>query len=67
MKNEIQELLDMFSDNCGFGDSEARKNVEQRLQILLAKQQQSTANKLNWLTFFLVIEGLFTVLIAFIK
>jgi hypothetical protein len=60
-KNEIQELLDMFQDGSGFGDPEARRNAEQRLQILLAQGQQKTANKLNWLTFLLVVVGLLNV------
>ncbi len=60
-RNEIQELLDMFADGSGFGDPDARRNAEQRLQMLLAKEQQKTAARLNWLTFFLVVVGLLNV------
>lgn len=60
-QNEIQELLDMFADGSGFGDPDARRNTELRLQVLLAKEQQKTAAKLNWLTFFLVVVGLLNV------
>jgi hypothetical protein len=60
-KNEIQGLLDMFSDESGFGDPDARRNAEQRLQVLLAKEQQKISTRLNWLTFFLVIVGLLNV------
>jgi hypothetical protein len=60
-KKEIQELLDTFSDGSGYGDPEARRNAEQRLQVLLAREQQKTASRLNWLTFFLVVVGLLNV------
>ncbi len=60
-KNEIQELLDTFGDGCGYGDPEARKNAEQRLQVLLAREQQKTASRLNWLTFVLAVVGVLNV------
>jgi hypothetical protein len=60
-QDEMKELLEMFKDGAGFGDPEARRNAEQRLQVLLAKGQQRAANRLNWLTFFLVIVGLLNV------
>ncbi len=56
-----QELLDMFADGSGFGDPDARRNAEQRLQVLLAKEQQKIANRLNWFTLLLVIVGLLNV------
>jgi hypothetical protein len=60
-KNETQELLDLFGDGSGFGDPEARRNAEQRLQVMLAREQQKTATRLNWLTFLLVVVGLLNV------
>jgi hypothetical protein len=60
-RNEIQNLLDMFEDGSGFGDPDARRNAEQKLQFLLAKQQQKTAQRLNLLTFLLVVVGLLNV------
>ena len=60
-RNEIQELLKMFADGSGFGDPDARRNAEQRLQVLLAQEQQKTAARMNWLTFFLVVVGLLQV------
>ena len=62
-KNEIQELLDLFGDGSGFGDPDARRNAEQRLQVLLAREQQKTAARLNWLTFLLVVVGLLNVVV----
>ncbi len=62
-KDEMQELLDMFQDGAGFGDPEARRNAEQRLQVLLAKGQQKAANRLNWFTFLLVVVGLLNVVV----
>ena len=60
-QDEMKELRGMFQDGTGFGDPEARRNAEQRLQVLLAKGQHRSANRLNWLTFFLVIVGLLNV------
>jgi hypothetical protein len=47
-KKEIQSLLDMFADGSGYGDPEARRNAELRLQILLARQQDRTARYAAW-------------------
>lgn len=60
-KNEIQDLLDMFANGSGYGDPDARRNAEQRLQVLLARGQQKTASRLNWLTFLLVVVGFLNV------
>jgi hypothetical protein len=60
-KDEIEELLEMFQDGSGFGDPDARRNAEQRLQVLLARGQQAAANRLNLLTLLLVIVGLLNV------
>ena len=62
-QNEIQELLDQFREGSGFGDPDARHNAEQRLQVLLAREQQKIGNRLNWLTFFLVVVGLLNVVV----
>jgi hypothetical protein len=60
-RRELRELLDMFQVGSGFGDPDARRNAEQRLQVLLAKEQQRTGNGLNLLTFLLVVVGLLNV------
>lgn len=62
-QNEIQELLDQFREGNGFGDPDARLNAEQRLQVLLAREQQKIGTRLNWLTFFLVVVGLLNVVV----
>ncbi|MBF0483215.1 MAG: hypothetical protein HQL25_00770 [Candidatus Omnitrophica bacterium] len=63
-KSEIQSLLDGLTDEGnGYGDPEARRNAELRLQILIAKEQQKTSSTLNWLTFFLVVVGILQVVI----
>ena len=62
-RDEFQEMLQMFSDDCGYGDSDARKNAEQRLQVLLVKEQQKTANSLYWLTVILMIASILNVVI----
>jgi hypothetical protein len=45
-------------NGSGFGDPDARRNAEQRLQMMLAGEQQRVGNRINWLTFFLVVVGL---------
>ncbi|MGH8532645.1 MAG: hypothetical protein ACREV1_07940 [Gammaproteobacteria bacterium] len=62
-RNEIQELLGMFEDGSGFGDPDARRNAEQRLQALLAREQQKIAARLNWLTLVLVVVGILNVVV----
>ena len=54
-KEEIKELKQMFSYESGFGDPEARRNAELRLQTLLAEKQEETGRQLNRLTLLLVI------------
>lgn len=44
-KDETDKLLEMFNDGSGFGDPDARRNAEMRLQVLLAKGQQKAANR----------------------
>jgi hypothetical protein len=55
---ELQETLTMFADGNGFGDPEARRNAELRLQVAMAQQQTKTAARLNHLTLLLVVVGL---------
>ena len=63
-KNEIQILSSIrLQTEAGFGDPDARRNAEIRLQLLLAREQQRTASKLNWLTFLLVVVGVLQALI----
>jgi hypothetical protein len=62
-QDEMQELLGLFSDGAGFGDPEARRNPEQRLQVLLARGQQKAANRLNWITALLVVVGVLNVVV----
>jgi hypothetical protein len=59
--SELRELLDMFEIGSGFGDPDARRNAELRLQLLLAKEQQRIGNRLNLFTFLLVVVGLLNV------
>lgn len=57
-KNELEKMLALFADGSGFGDPEARRNAELRLQVLLAQHQGKTASRLNLLTFLLVVVGI---------
>lgn len=60
-RNEMQELLGMFAEGSGFGDPDARRNAEQRLQVALAREQQRVGNRLNRLILLLVVVGLLNV------
>lgn len=42
---DIQELLDRVADGNGYGDPDARRNAEQRAQILAAMGQQEREEK----------------------
>ena len=57
MKEDLQSMLELFSEGSGFGDPEARQNAELRLQVLLAREQSRIASRLNMLTFLLVVVG----------
>ena len=61
VQNAVQEMLEMFADGSGFGDPEARRNAELRLQAMLAQQQSQTATRLNFLTALLVVVGVLQV------
>jgi len=62
-QDDLSELLEMFQVGSGFGDPDARRNAELRLQAILAKQQQQTAHRLNILTLCLVAVGLLQVIV----
>ena len=57
-KEDLSSMLELFSKGNGFGDPEARRNAELRLQVLLAREQSRIASRLNLLTFLLVVVGL---------
>ena len=61
VKKDIQELLDRVADGSGYGDPDARLNDDRKLQVILAQEQSKIGNRLNWLTFFLVLVGLLNV------
>jgi hypothetical protein len=67
MKDELQKMAALFGEGTGFGDPEARRNAELRLQMLLAQQQSKTATRLNLLTLLLVVVGLLNVVILAIQ
>jgi len=53
--NEIDKMKAMFADGSGFGDPDARRDAEIKLQTLLAERQDRTARQMNILTMILVI------------
>ncbi|HEX4610593.1 MAG TPA: hypothetical protein VH092_20555 [Urbifossiella sp.] len=64
INDEIETALAEFGEGCGFGDPDARRNAELRLQVLLARQQGQTAHRMNQLTFLLVLIGLMQVAVV---
>lgn len=44
-QKELKEMLATFSDGSGFGDPEARRNAEQRAQILATIGQEERKEK----------------------
>ena len=57
-KNEIEDLKAMFSDGNGFGDPDARRNAELRLQTLLVERQDRMARQMNILTAVLAVVAI---------
>ncbi len=60
---DLEKLLMMFQDSAGFGDPEARRNAELRLQVMLATEQRKTSARLNILTGCLVLVGILNALV----
>jgi len=63
----IEELKSMFSDGSGFGDPDARRNAELRLQTLLVERQDRTAAQLNRRTLLLVVVAFINALLLAIQ
>jgi hypothetical protein len=66
-QKEIEELKSMFTDGSGFGDPDARRNAELRLQTLLVERQDRMAAQLNLLTLLLVVAAFFNALLLAIQ
>ena len=68
-KKDIEELKSMFDDESGsgYGDPEARRNAELRLQTLLIERQDRIAKQLNRLTLLLVIAAFLNALFLAIQ
>ena len=60
---QIRRAMEVFGDGSGFGDPEARRNAELRLQVLLTQRQQEVASRLNWITLGLVAVGILQVVV----
>ena len=62
-KSELEELLKRTEPGSGYGDPDARLNDDRRIQVLLAQAQSRIGNRLNLLTFFLVVVGVLNVIV----
>ncbi len=67
LKEEIKKVENMFSSGSGFGDSDARKNAELKLQTLISKQQLRTSNQLNLISWILAIATILNVILVAIQ
>ena len=66
-KQEIRELKAMFAEGAGFGDPDARRNAELRLQTLLVERQDGLSHQMNRLTLLLVVAAFLNTLLLAIQ
>lgn len=64
VKSELEAAMEPFGEGNGFGDPDARRNAELRLQVALANQHAKTADRLNLLTLLLVVVGVVQVTVV---
>ncbi len=67
LEEELEKVEDMFSEESGFGDPDARRNAELRLQTLQSKLQLKTSKQLNLITWILAIATIVNVLLVAIQ
>lgn len=67
LEEELRKAEEMFSEGNGFGDPDARKNAELRLQTLNSKLQLKTSKQLNLITWNLAIATVINVIIVAIQ
>lgn len=60
-ETKLEHFLDTFGSGAGFGDPQERENAEKRLEVFMIKAQQQTGERLNRLTFALVVVGILNV------
>jgi hypothetical protein len=61
---ELEKIENMFSEWSGFGDPDARRNAELRLQTIQSKLQLKTSKQLNLITLILAIVSFINVLLV---
>lgn len=64
IEDELEKVENMFSEGTGFGDPDARRNAELRLQTIQSKLQLKTSKQLNLITWILAIATIINVLLV---
>jgi len=64
LEDELEKVENMFSEGTGFGDPDARRNAELRLQTIQSKLQLKTSKQLNLITWILAIATIINVLLV---
>jgi hypothetical protein len=64
LEDELEKVENMFSEGNGFGDPDARRNTELRLQTIQSKLQLKTSKQLNLITWILAIATIINVLLV---
>ncbi|MGE4413884.1 MAG: hypothetical protein AB7D08_01000 [Bacteroidales bacterium] len=64
LEEELEKIENLFSECSGFGDPDARRNAELRLQTIQSKLQLKTSKQLNLITLILAIVSFINVLLV---
>lgn len=64
LEDELEKVENMFSEGTGFGDPDARRNAELRLQTIQSNLQLKTSKQLNLITWILAIATIINVLLV---
>ncbi|NOT38223.1 MAG: hypothetical protein HOP11_12695 [Saprospiraceae bacterium] len=67
LKHEIEQIEQLFKEGNGFGDPDARRDAELKLQTLISKQQLRTAYQLNIISWIMAIATVFNVILIAIQ
>ena len=67
LEEELEKVEDMFAEGSGFGDPDARRNAELRLQTVQSKLQLKASRQLNLITWILAIATIVNVLLVAIQ
>ncbi|HOJ08157.1 MAG: hypothetical protein HND40_13870 [Ignavibacteriota bacterium] len=67
LEEELKKVEAMFSEGTGFGEPDARRNTELRLQTLQSKLQLKALRQLNVITWVLAIATVVNAILVSIQ